>query len=297
MSADGLQATCLGPLPVADFEHPAFTAPRGSCDTHAHVIARSPAYPLAATRSYTPPAASVGDYRAMLAAAGMERGVLVQVSVHGTDNRLMLEALKAYPDTLRGVAVVDADIDDASLDEMHAAGVRGARFNLLFGGGVSLDALESLDRRLAQRGWHLEFLLDGRTLPDMRDRLMRLHCSVVIDHMGHMPAADGADSAGFITLCDLARNHGWWVKLSGPYRLSERREARFFDVLPMARALVDAAPDRMLYGSDWPHVDQHYPVDTGVMRNQLAGWVPSQAVRHRILVDNPAQLYGFPVMP
>ena len=291
--ADLLEADCLAPWAAAQFAAAAFDAPANSCDTHAHVIARDPAYPLVADRSYTPPAASAAAYLAMLDATGMSRGVLVQVSVHGTDNRLMLEALADHPQRLRGVAVIDPDISDAALEAMHAQGVRGARFNLLFGGGVTLDVLETIDARLAPLGWHLQFLLDGRDLPAMRTRLTRLRCPVVIDHMGHMPVAAGVRSDAFQTLQRLIGDHGWWVKLSGAYRISDRYADDLDDVTPWARALIDTAPDRMLYGSDWPHVALSRMVDTGVLRNRLMDWAPDPAVRHRILVDNPARLYDF----
>lgn len=291
---DTLETSCVAPWPADEFSVPNYNAPRGACDTHAHVIARDSRFPLVSARSYTPPAASAEDYLAMLNATGMDRGVLVQVSVHGTDNRYMLETLADHPHRLRGVVVIDADISDAELERMHKAGVRGARFNLLFGGGSDLNNLEALDARLAPLGWHLEFLLDGRDLTNLRKRLIRLRCPVVIDHMGHIPVTDGAAPAAFKKLLALVQEYDWWVKLSGVYRISQQHNTAFRDVMPWAHALIDAAPDRMLYGSDWPHVDQTQMVDTGLVRNLLSEWAPSADLRQAILVDNPARLYRFP---
>lgn len=284
---------CAAPKPVAHWQAPAFDAPPLACDTHAHVVAADPAFPLVENRSYTPPPATEADYLAMLDATGMTRGVLVQISVHGTDNRYMLEALSRHPDRLRGVAVVAPDVKDVELERMHAIGVRGLRLNVLFGGGVGLDAMDRLAAKIAPLGWHLQLLLDARQLPELLPRIARLPVPVVIDHMGHMPAALGVDHPGFTALLSLVRDHGGWAKLSGAYRLDHgpgyAHAARF------AEALIHAAPERLVYGSDWPHVglrEEAMP-DTGRLRNLLGEWTQDTALRHRILVDNPARLYDF----
>lgn len=284
-------AYCLAPLP--DIAPPAFAVPPGACDTHAHVVAADPAYPMVDGRSYTPPPAPEDAYLAMLAANGMSRGVLVQISVYGTDNRVMLDSLRRHPDRLRGVAVVSDDIPDGDLQAMHDAGVRGVRFNVLFGGGVGLDIMERLAARIAPMGWHMQFLLDARELPRLMPRMRRLPVPGVIDHMGHMPVKEGMSHPGFQALLELLRDHGWWSKLSGAYRISDDFP-HYRDVVPWAQALIQAAPDRMVWGSDWPHVAIPRMPNTGVLRDQLAQWAPDAALRKRILVDNPARLYGFP---
>lgn len=281
---------CLAPLDSV--EPAAFDIPPGACDTHAHVVAAGPGYPMVAERSYTPPAAPEEKYLAMLAATGMQRGVLVQISVYGADNRYMLEVLKRHPRRLRGIAVVRADISDRELRDMHEAGVRGLRLNVLFGGGTGFDAMEKLAQRVADMGWHMQFLMDARQLPELMPRMRKLPVPGVVDHMGHMPVALGTTHAGLQALQSLVRDHGWWVKLSGAYRISDDFQ-QYRDVVPWARALVDAAPDRMVWGSDWPHVSIPRMPDTGTLRNQLAQWVPDPALRARILVDNPARLYDF----
>ncbi|WP_461600040.1 amidohydrolase family protein [Achromobacter marplatensis] len=267
--------------------------PPGACDTHAHVVAAdAAAYPLVPERTYTPPPAPESAYLGMLKQTGMARGVLVQISVYGTDNRYMLEVLRRHPDQLRGIGVVAPTVTDSELADMHAAGVRGLRINVLFGGGIGFDAMETLAHRIAGLGWHMQFLMDARQLPALLPRMRKLPVPGVVDHMGHMPVAEGVNSAGFQALQHLVRDHGWWVKLSGAYRISDRFDD-FSDVVPWAQALIETAPDRMLWGSDWPHVHQTRMVNTGRLRNQLALWAPDAALRHRILVDNPARLYGF----
>lgn len=282
---------CLGPLP--DIAAASFDMPPKACDTHAHVIGDGVTHPYVDNRSYTPPPAPEEAYLAMLAGCGCERGVLVQVSVHGTDNSYMLSVLQHHPDTLRGVAVVDESISDGELQQMHRQGVRGIRFNVLFGGGVGLDALESLAPRIAELGWHIQLLMDIRHLPELAPRLRQLPVPCVFDHMGHMPVSEGIDHPGFQTLLHGVREHGWWSKLSGAYRISDQFD-HYDDVTLRAQALIAAAPDRMVWGSDWPHVAIDRMPDTGVLRNLLLKWAPSPETRHRILVENPQRLYDFP---
>ncbi|AEC21783.1 dicarboxylic acid hydrolase [Pusillimonas sp. T7-7] len=286
-----LASPCLAPL--TNIEPPGFLVSANACDTHAHVIASDTAtYPLTPLRSYTPAPAPEEAYLHMLDATGMTRGVLVQVSVYGTDNRYMTSILKRHPDRLRGVAVVAPTVSDQELEKLHQAGVRGVRLNVLFGGGVGFDAMETLAKRIAQLGWHMQLLLDARELPTLLPRLTALSCPIVIDHMGHMPASLGVDHDGFQALLSLVRNHQTWVKLSGAYRLSTDFD-QFSDVDIFAQTLIDTAADRMLWGSDWPHVDLKDMPNTGRLLQQLARWAPDPTVRDGILVNNPARLYDF----
>lgn len=282
---------CLGPLPEID--PPSFVVPFGAVDTHAHVVAASDTYPMVPERSYTPPPAPEDKYLAMLDATGMTYGVLVQISVYGTDNRYLLETLRRHPDRLRGIAVVSPEVTDAELEAMHAAGVRGLRINVLFGGGIGFKAMETLAHRIKDLGWHMQFLMDVNTLPELMPRMTALPVPGIVDHMGHTPVAQGLDAPGFAALRSLVRDHGYWVKLSGAYRISERFPT-FDDVTPFAQALIEDAPDRMVWGSDWPHVSLTRMPNTGALRNLLPLWAPDAETRRRILVDNPARLYGFP---
>jgi predicted TIM-barrel fold metal-dependent hydrolase len=292
LSHSSTASTCAPPLPY--FVPPTFEVPFGAVDTHAHVFSVDPAYPMVTHRSYTPPPAPEEKYLAMLDATGMTYGVLVQISVHGTDNRYMLEVLGRHPKRLRGVAVVALDVSDRELEAMHAAGVRGLRINVLFGGGIGFAAMETLASRIKDLGWHLQFLTDVRTLPELMPRMMKLRVPGVIDHMGHTPVADGLAAPGFVALRHLVNAHGYWVKLSGAYRVSSEFPT-FEDAAPFAQALINDAPERVVWGSDWPHVSlapARMP-NTGTLRNLVAAWAPDEAARHRILVSNPARLYGF----
>lgn len=283
--------TCLGPLPVT--QPPDFILPPDACDTHAHVI--SPdigTYPLVEDRSYTPAVATEAQYLDMLDTLGFSRGVLVQPSIYGTDNGYLLDVLARNPGRLRGVAVVSPEISDRELQRMHALGVRGVRFNLLFRGGLDLLQLERMDARIASYGWHLQFLIDVRDLTFLAERLARLCCPVVIDHMGHLPAVNGLNNPGFLRLLDGLERLDWWVKLSGTYRLSTRYPD-FAEADALACRLLDTRADRLLWGSDWPHVAQQQIPNTTRLLNRLATWAPSPALRHRILVDNPRELYDF----
>lgn len=293
-ASSGSAWLCAAPLP--DVAEPSFQVPLGAVDTHAHVVAaNADAYPMVAERSYTPPPAPEDKYLAMLDACGMTYGVLVQISVYGTDNRYILDVLRRNRQRLRGVAVVSPEVSDDELEAMHAAGVRGLRINVLFGGGIGFASMEALAHRIKDLGWHLQFLMDVETLPELMPRMMKLPVPGVVDHMGHTPVRGGIAAPGFAALRHLVTAHGYWVKLSGAYRISDRAPA-FEDVAPFAQALIEDAPDRMLWGSDWPHVSltpERMP-DTGRLRNLIVDWAPEEAIRHMILVTNPARLYGFP---
>jgi len=267
-----------------------FAVPPGAVDAHAHVIGLPPAYPFVAERSYTPPEATPAAYLQMLDSTGMTYGVLVQVSVHGTDNRLLLETLRAHPARLRGVAVIPSGLGDRELARLGDAGVKGLRLNVLYGGGVGLDEIERFGALCRDWGWHLQLLLDARSLPGLAPRIATLPVPVVVDHIGHFPARLGVESPGFQALLGLVRDGGW-VKISGAYRLAE---APWAETVPLARALLAAAPDRCVWGSDWPHVS-HWGamMNVGDLLDLLADWAPDEAVRHRVLVENPHRLYGF----
>ncbi|MEO3999677.1 amidohydrolase family protein [Mesorhizobium sp. CAU 1732] len=281
---------CQGANPFV--RTPSFAIPRGACDTHAHVIGGA-RFPMVANRSYTPPAASEESYLAMLDALGMDRGVLVQISVYGTDNSCMVETLRRHPGRLRGVAVVAPDVSDAQLEELSAAGVRGVRINALFGGGIAIEELERLAARIAPLGWHVQLLINVQTLPEIAPIIARLPVEVVFDHMGHIPVESGTDHPGFAQMVEFLKDGKAWVKLSGAYRMSAQ-EANFDDTLPFAQALGEAAPDRCVWGSDWPHVALTQPMpNTGDLLELLELWVPDEQLRNNILVTNPARLYGF----
>jgi predicted TIM-barrel fold metal-dependent hydrolase len=281
---------CPGPDPKPHGPR-SFAVPAGAVDTHAHVIGLPPAYPFVESRSYTPPEATSFDYLAMLDATGMTYGVLIQVSVHGTDDRLMRETLRAQRRRLRGISVMPLGLPASAYEDAKADGVVGLRLNTLYGGGIGYDALADYEALALEMGWHLQFLLDARELPTLAPRLGRLKVPFIVDHMGHFPAALGIGLTGFQTLVSLVRDGGW-VKLSGAYRLSEAPP--YAETNALAGALVAAAPDRCVWGSDWPHVaNWRFMMNVGDLLDLLAAWVPDAGVRSRILVDNPQRLYGF----
>ena len=259
---DPASATTPGPVCPGPDPHPRgptrFQIPVGAVDTHAHVIGLPPEHPFAENRSYTPPPASAAEYITMLDATGMAYGVLIQVSVHGTHNELMLETLHAYPERLRGIAVIALDTPAHELQRLKHAGVVGLRLNVLYGGGIGFDSVAAYGDLCRDMGWHLQFLIDARQLPPLATQLGRLPVPFVVDHMGHFPTSAGLHCDGFQTLLSLVRD-GAWVKLQGAFRSSVEGPP-YHDTIPFARALSDAAPERCLWGSDWPHVANWGPV-------------------------------------
>lgn len=265
-----------------------FTPPPGAVDTHAHVV--GPTAAMAEDRGYTPPPASPEAYLRMLDTTGVTFGVLVQVSVHGTDNSLLLRALRAHPERLRGVAVIDPATGDDALAELAASGITGLRMNTITGAGVGLRHLSRYAKICAAMGWHLQFLANAESLRPAAGQLAALRVPYVIDHMGDFDAGAGTRSPDWQLILGLVRD-GAWVKLSGAYRLAGPPYAA---TVPFARSLVEAAPDRCLYGSDWPHTGFWGPMpNEGDLLDLLADWVPDDRVRQSILTTNAHRLYGF----
>lgn len=286
-----LSQTCLPPF--KDFSPIRFSVPKNACDTHAHVVSDDPQrYLFVDNRSYTPNPATEADYLKMLKQTQMSRGVLIQISVYGTDNRYMLEVLSHHPQQLRGIAVVDESISFNQLEKMHELGVRGIRLNVLFGGGIGFSAMETLADKIKEFGWHIQFLLNAKQLPELMPRLEKLPVIGVIDHMGHTPVASGLASSAMQSMQHLLADKGWWVKLSGAYRISNDFP-QFHDVIPWAKKLYETAPEQCVWGSDWPHVDLQQMVNTGDLLNQLPLWLKTERDREQVLVKNPAKLYGF----
>lgn len=283
---------CMPP-PHAQPRTSAFDMPAHAVDTHAHVIGMPAKYPWVPNRAYTPCEATPDAYIRMLDDVGLACGVLVQVSVHGQDNTLMLDTLRAHRQRLRGVVVPSLGLADADYQAMHDAGTVGLRINVMHaGGGISFSQLDEYDALARDWGWHIQMLLDARDLSGLAPRLSRLHSAVVIDHMGHLPTHEGVRSPGFQRLVGLVRD-GAWVKLSAAYRLSDAAPP-YQDTLEFAQTLVDAAPQRCVWGSDWPHVALRGTMPTvSQLLDTLALWVPDTRTRNAILTTNAHALYGF----
>lgn len=296
LDRDGIPI-CDGPNPTP--RTPRVKAPPRSVDCHAHIFGPVDRYPLSPKRLFTPPDATLAQYRAMLATLGVEDAVLVTPSVYGLNNERQLDTLKEMGGRWRGVAVVPTNVSDAELERLHSAGFRGVRVNLFAKSGLVLDDLEAIAERVAGLNWHVQLHVDARNLPEVASRLRRLPVDVVFDHLGHIPADAGVSHPGFQAMLALMKEGRYWAKLSAPYRLSERAYP-YDDVIPFAKALIAAAPDRLVWGSDWPHpaVPGHMPAsfvmpNDGDLLDILAVWTDDAAQQEKILVTNPRRLYDF----
>jgi 2-pyrone-4,6-dicarboxylate lactonase len=268
--------------------------PADSVDTHTHVFVDG--YPLSPERGYDPPESNLAHLLAMHSALGIERVVLTQPSVYGTDNSAILDAVARIPDRARAVVSVPGDISDSDLADLHDRGARGIRLNLDNVGGmpVALDEVPDMARRVAEMGWHVEFLFAGGDLPELLPLLRSLQAQVSIGHFGYMAATEGTGSTPFRLLVDLVREGNTWVKLSAPNRLGAGDLPPWPEVVPMAHVLIESNPERMLWGTDWPHPNKFVaqPNDADLLE-QLELWAPDEAVRRQILVSNPQRLYDF----
>jgi predicted TIM-barrel fold metal-dependent hydrolase len=283
--------TCKAPDP--DTRTPAYRMPPGACDSHCHVFGPADRFPYAPDRAYTPPDAPYEDLVRLHRVLGVERAVIVHASCHGSDMRVTLDGIARSGGAMRGVAVVDPGVTDGDLAALDAGGIRGVRFNFVKHLGGMPD-MAFFDRVLAQvepLGWHVVLHLDAEDVVELAPRIARIRVPFVIDHMGRVKAKNGLDQRPFRQLLDLMRNPLAWVKICGAERVSSAG-APFRDAVPFARALVEAAPDRVLWGTDWPHpnIAGDMPND-GDLVDLLAEAVEDEAVRRRVLVDNPTRLY------
>jgi predicted TIM-barrel fold metal-dependent hydrolase len=250
-------------------------------------------FPYLADASYIPPDAPPQDYSRMLTAIGCRRAVLVQPSIYGTDNRCMVAALTAGVFDFRGVAVTEGTVEEAELEALHRAGVRGIRINVASKtAGLTMAQAPKLAARIKPLGWHLQFFLRIDQSPAFAEQIARLPVPCIIDHFANVRAAEGVESQGFQALLQLARLGHVWFKLIGPYRISTQWPLHP-DVAPLAAALAAAAPDRCVWGTDWPHPNVTQMPNDGDLADAIFEWVPDSAARQKILVDNPARLYGF----
>jgi predicted TIM-barrel fold metal-dependent hydrolase len=288
---------------------PSFDVPSGACDCHTHVFGPPDEFPFAPDRIYTPGEASVEELLTLQRDLHLQRVVIVQPSVYGTDNSCTVDAMRRLGDRARGVAVIDDDIPDDALRALHRAGIRGVRVNLATSGqhdpAVARRRLAAAASRVAPLGWHVQTYTLLPVIAALRDDMAALPVPLVIDHFGGARAEEGPSQAGFDALLALVRSGKAYVKLSAPYRVSRRED--YADAASLARKLIEANPDRCVWGSDWPHpgggerrhdqrpggIEEFWPVDDGRAFNLLADWAPDPGLRRKILVENPARLYGF----
>lgn len=283
------------PAPVPASSPPSIAMPANACDCHFHIIGEATTYPFTAHRSYTPPAAPLEQYQELQQQLNLSRGVIVQPSVYGYDNRLLLSTLERVGDQFRGVVVISELTSDEELWAMHALGVRGVRINLLYKSGVEVSDVTSLAYRIAPLGWHLQLLVDISEFADLYETLAYLPVDVVIDHMGHMPTTISTDHSGFQELIQLLKENKAWIKLSGAYRFTNTQHPPYQDVALFAKTFIAANPKRILWATDWPHVCITTPMpDDSHLLEDFFSWANyDEALIEQILVHNPAQLYGF----
>lgn len=273
---------------------PNWTRPPGATDCHMHIFGPASEFPYAEGRDYMPTDCPMPLYKAMCATVGIERTVVVHPSVYGFDNRCSEQAVRDLGKRGRGVAVLAPDVSKAELRRLHDIGFRGTRFNMVSSGGTPREALEGMAAKVAELGWHIQVFTKSDDIAAMERRYAELPVEVVFDHIGGADPARGADQPGFQAMLRLLRAGRAWVKVSGAYRV-DLDGAPWPKAAPFARALIEAAPERVVWGSDWPHPHlQGRPMpNDGDLMDALAAWTADAALRRKILVDNPARLYGF----
>jgi predicted TIM-barrel fold metal-dependent hydrolase len=275
-------------------ELPRLKVPPNATDCHHHIYdSRFPPDPAIKLR---PGDALISDYRMLQKRIGTTRNVVVQPSTYGIDNRLLVESLETFGlKTTRGIAVVNDSVKDEELKRLDAAGVRGVRVNLAQGGGATWEMVVPLGKRFAAIGWHMQLNTMADDLFANRAVVSQVPCQLVLDHLGRLPQPMGIQHPAFGLICDLMHKEKAWVKLSGAYILSKVGPPTYADSSAIAQAYVKAAPQRLVWGSDWPHPTAPGPEkpNDAVLLDLLAEWAPNKTERERILVDNPAKLYGF----
>ena len=281
--------------PDPDTRKPRFIMPALACDAHCHVFGPAAAFPYDPKAAYHPPDAPFQALSRLHAVLGIERAVIVHASCHGADMRATLDAIARSNGRYRGTAIVDETVSAADFERMHEGGIRGVRFNFVrhLGGRPEMAFFHRTVDRLKALGWHLILHLDATDIVEFQDLLRKIPVPMVIDHMGRVKAADGLAQAPFRVLLEFMRNENAWVKVCGAERVSSKGPP-FADAVAFAQALIAAAPERILWGTDWPHpnVGKHMPND-GDLADLIPLMAPDPALQRKILVDNPARLYGF----
>ena len=285
------------PGPRAEASAPTTVQPPPlACDAHCHVFGPAEPFPFSPNRAYTPPDSGIDDFERLQERLGLSRAVFVQASCHGTDNAAMIDAIQRGQGRYAGVAMIDSSYTDGDLAHLHENRVRGIRFNFVahLGGAPDMDEFWQLVHRVAPLGWHIVLHLDARDFGLYSPVLDDMPVPYIIDHMARVPAVDGLDQEPLQLLLDrMSTDDRCWVKISCAERLTAGRVPPYDDVVPIAQAVVAAAPDRILWGTDWPHPNLVDMPDEGELLDLLAEIVPDESLRNQILVDNPQSLYEF----
>ena len=277
---------------------PNIILPQGSIDTHVHVFESK--YKLSPVRGYTPPDATLADLKHLHDTLGLDRVVFTQPSIYGTDNSAILDGINnlngATSNRARGVVAVSLDVTDEELADFDAQGIRGIRLNTDNKGGmpIGLDQIAQIAERIDGLNWHLEFLFPGQDILDLMPIFTSLKVPMSIGHFAYQPATAGVEAPGFQSLLELMRQGNTWMKISGANRVSQTDLPPYDDVKPMAQALIEVAPDRIMWGTDWPHPNKYEvnPND-GDLVNAFGEWVTDESLRRKIMVDTPASFYRF----
>jgi len=285
---------CQGPDPKT--KKPNFKAPANACDAHCHVFGPAAKFPFADERTYTPPDSPFEAFQELQKTLGLSRAVIVQATCHGTDNSATLDAIARSNGRYRGVAIVDQTFTDEQFEALNEGGIRGVRFSFArhIGNAPDFSLVKRVVEKIAPLGWHLVLYMEAPDIIENAKILEELPVPVVIDHMGRVETKNGLEQEAFQLLLSLLKNQeDFWVKICGAERISSKG-APYHDAVPFAQSLIEAAPDRVLWGTDWPHpnIDGLMPND-GDLMNLLPLYAQDEDVLHRILVDNPARLYGF----
>jgi len=285
--------TCKAPNP--DTKTPTYKPPPGATDSHCHIFGPGDIYPYAPNRPYTPPDAPLSRFKELQATLGLERAVLVNAACHGLDNTVVLDAIAQSGGRYRGIANVNDSFSDRDFEDLNAGGIRGVRFNFVqhLGGTPDMNVFHRIVDRIKAFGWHVVLHFDAADLVEFEDLLRGLPVPYIIDHMGRVPTKDGLDQKPFQILLEFAKKDNCWVKICGAERISSEGPP-FTDAVPFARALLETAPDRIIWGTDWPHpnIKKHMPND-GDLVDLIPLFAPEEDLQRKFLVENPDRLYGF----
>lgn len=290
--SDGGKPSCMPP--ENNTKTPLFNAPPKSCDAHCHVFGPRDIFPYSDKASYWPPDSDKYALKRLHNKLGIERAVLVQASCHGIDNRGMLDAIKSSNGAYRGVCIADDSFSENDFQDLHDGGVRGVRFNFVkhLGGAPNLEMMKTVLDRVKPLGWHLVIHVNAEDIIQYEDFFNQIDMDIVVDHMGRVPTTEGVAQKAYQVLCEFMHRENWWVKICGSERISIAPP--FYDAIPYAQGLVEVTSERILWGTDYPHpnIKKHMPNDADLL-DLLPLIARDEATQKKILVENPARIYGF----